>query len=134
MTLYDLYRIADDNQIDVDYFPMTALTSLATPDAIAMDVDKLDSSQEEKAVLGHELGHCMTGSFYRVNSGFETRGRMEARANRWAYEKLLPWEDLQVALRSGITEPWALSEHFELPQWFISRAIDYYVNTCGMRP
>ncbi len=132
--LHNLYKIADENKIDVDFFPMNALTSLSTPHAIAMDVDKIRDSREETAILGHELGHCMTGSFYRVNSSLETRERMEERANRWAIEELLPWPDLKKALYSGITEPWDLAEFFDLPQWFIEKAANFYRENCGFFP
>ncbi len=130
--LSQLYQIADQNQIDVDYFPLSAIVSLSIPGAIAMDVDKIRDSREETAILGHELGHCMTGSFYRVDSSLETRGRMEARANRWAFRELLPWQDLKNALRQGITEPWELAEYFNLPQAFIEKATHFYLDSCGL--
>ncbi len=132
MNLYDLYEIADKNSIDVDYFPMKATASLSTPKSIAIDVDKLSTSKDEKAVLGHELGHCMTGSFYTIGT-MDTRGRMETRANRWAIKKLLPFSELNEAVISGIYETWDLAEYFELPESFIKTALDYYLNCCGLK-
>ena len=132
MELHELYDIADENHIDVEYFPLQQLISLSTPDAIAINVDKIETESAEKFVLGHELGHCMTGSFYRINS-LETRDRMETRANRWAIRNLLPWPELQEAIGAGIAEPWELAEYFNLPEPFIKDAIEYYINICGKK-
>ena len=130
MELNELYELADKNHIDVDFFPLQQLTSLSTPDSIAINADKLRTTSEEKFVLGHELGHCMTGSFYRINT-FETRERIEGRANRWAIKNLLPWKELREAVCAGITTPWELAEYFNLPEQFIKKSVDYYINACG---
>lgn len=132
MNLYELYEIADENEIDVDYFPMQSAVSLSTPTSIAIDVDKLDTCKDEKAVLAHELGHCMTGSFYTIGT-MDTRGRMEARANGWAIKRLLPFPELNEAVVNGIYETWDLAEYFELPESFIKTAVDYYLNCRGLR-
>ena len=131
MNLQELYETADKNSIDVDYFPMKAAVSLSTPASIAIDVDKLDTSRDEKAVLAHELGHCMTGSFYTIDT-LETRGRMESRANRWAIHTLLPFSERNEAVVNGICETWDLAEYFELPESFIKNALFYYLNCRGL--
>lgn len=125
MTLTNLYAIAGRNNIDVDYFPFKGLISMSAPGMIAINTDKLETVAEETAHLSHELGHCMTGSFYRIDT-LETRGRMEERANRWAYKAVLPLSELQEALQNGITQTWELAEYFDLPQKFIEKALCYY--------
>jgi len=125
MTLLNLYDIAASNGFEVYYYPLRHMKSISTPEAIGIDVDMLSSTQEEKECLAHELGHCMTGSFYRVDT-LESRGRMEERANRWAYKVALPLSELSEALENGITEPWELAEYFDLPQKFIEKALCYY--------
>ena len=125
MTLYELYDIAENNNIDVDYFPMRKAVSLSIENAIAIDVDKLNSSADEKACLAHELGHCLQGAFYNINT-LETRGRMEYKADKWAITHLLPYPEFQTALTNGITTPWELAEYFNLPESFIKKAFDYY--------
>ncbi len=130
MTLTNLYAIADRNNIDVDYFPFKGLISMSAPGMIAINTDKLETVAEETVHLSHELGHCMTGSFYRIDT-LETRGRMEERANRWAYKTVLPLSELQEALRSGITQAWELAEYFDLPQKFIEKALYYYRDALG---
>lgn len=131
MNLYELYEIADENAINVDYFPMRQAVSISIPDSIAIDIDKIETCREEKAVLAHELGHCMTGSFYTIGT-METRGRMEARADRWSIKKLLPFSELNEAVEGGIYETWDLADYFELPESFIKTALNYYLNCCEL--
>ena len=131
MNLYELYEIADENAINVDYFPMRQAVSISIPDSIAIDIDKIETCREEKAVLAHELGHCMTGSFYTIST-IDNRGRMEERANRWAIKTLLPFSRLNEAVVSGIYETYDLADYFELPELFIKTALNYYLNCCGL--
>ena len=68
MVLSELYQLAEDNRIEIDYFPMRQAVSLSLPEGfIAMDVDKLMDTADEKACLAHEMGHCLTGSFYNIS-------------------------------------------------------------------
>ena len=132
MKLEELYETADENSIDIYYYPLCHMVSVSMPNVVAIDVDNIDTIAEEKECLAHELGHCMTGSFYTIDT-LETRGRMEARANRWAVKKLLPFSELNEAVISGIYETWDLAEYFELPESFIKTALDYYLNCCGRK-
>ena len=131
MNLYELYEIADENAINVDYFPMRQAVSISIPDSIAIDIDKIETCREEKAVLAHELGHCMTGSFYTIST-IDNRGRMEERANRWAIKTLLPFSELNEAVVGGIFETYDLADYFELPESFIKTALNYYLNCRGL--
>lgn len=57
MVLSELYQLAEDNRIEIDYFPMRQAVSLSLPEGfIAMDVDKLMDTADEKACLAHEMG------------------------------------------------------------------------------
>ena len=127
MTLYDLYKYADSHKIDVDYFPMREIESVSFPCGwIALDVDKLKDSADEKVHLAHEIGHCETGSFYNVNSPLDLRSRHEVRADRWAITKLIPRAELKKATDNGINTPWELAEYFGVPQDFMEKALSYY--------
>jgi hypothetical protein len=89
MDLLDLYNLAEKEDIEVDYFPMREVTATSLPQGwIAMDINKINTFAEEKFYLAHELGHCMTGSFYNINSKTDEKARHEKRANRWAIKKI----------------------------------------------
>ncbi len=127
MTLLELYQRAEQQGIDIDYFPMRQLKSVSFPDGwIAIDVDKINTSQEEKAVLAHELGHCETSSFYNVYSELDIREKHERRANKRAFQLLVPKNDLDEAMKAGITETWELAEYFDVPCEFMQKAMTYY--------
>ncbi len=127
MTLLELYQRAEQQGIDIDYFPMRQVKSASFPDGwVAIDVDKINTSQEEKAVLAHELGHCETGSFYNVYSELDIREKHERRAAKRAFQLLVPKSDLDEAVRAGITETWELAEYFDVPCEFMQKAMTYY--------
>ncbi len=128
--LHNLYAEAEQNEIDVIYYPMKGLTAIAAPCTdgyiIGMDVDRLDTTAHETVCLAHEIGHCRTGSFYNINSAYDVVGRHEARANAWAFKKLIPISDLKELLKLGITEIWEIAEYFEVTDEFTYKALTYY--------
>ena len=131
VSLESLYQIADTNRINVYHFPMKEVVSMALPDNIAIDVDKIENNTEEKEHLAHELGHCMLHAFYNLKT-IETRSRMETRADRWAIKKLLPFSLLKEAVTNGLQEPYELAEYFDLSEQFVIKAVNYYTQQLGL--
>ena len=126
LILNDLYDIADLNNIAVYHFPLHPLKSMSIPNTIAIDADQIHTSQDEKKCLAHELGHCMTCSFYHSTSKYEIRSRMEHRADRWAVHNLIPFSEFCKALQNGITERWQLAEYFDVTEDYIDKAARLY--------
>lgn len=127
MTLLDLYSRAESQGVEVDDVPLRALSSASFAQGwIVLDTSRFSSSAEHKAALAHELGHVETGSFYNIYSGFDLRSRCETRADKRAVEMLLPFSRLARALRSGLSEPWQIAEHFNLPEPFVLTALKFY--------
>ncbi len=125
--LDELYKIAREVQIKIINMPMEESIAISSPKgAIAVDKRKIKTLEEEKSVVAHELGHHMTGTFYTIKT-LETRPRMEQRANRWSYRKLIPWRELKTAIENDIDEPWQLAEYFKLPERIIREALDFYL-------
>lgn len=126
-TLLDLYQRAEQQGIEVDYFPMRQVVSVSFPEGwIAMDVDKVQDSLEEKAILAHELGHCQTGSFYNIFSGLDVRAKHENRTDKQAIKMLIPEDELEEAVCSGFTEVWELADYFNVPCEFMEKAMIHY--------
>jgi hypothetical protein len=122
-----LYETADGLGLQICYFPMERLTALSTPDGfIGMDVDKLENTAQETVCLAHEMGHCLTGSFYTTDSDAALRRRCEERADRWAIRRLVPLEALKDALTRGMTQPHELAEYFGVPEPFLQKCVQYY--------
>lgn len=131
MELLELYQLADAEHIPVYSFdlPQTQSLSLMNNDgscAVAIDPFGLNSTKDEKIRLAHELGHCVTGSFYNRYSDFDIKARSEYKADKWAIKKLIPKDELQAAFEQGYTEPWDLAEYFNVTEGFIIKAVNFY--------
>ena len=137
MELSALY--CDAQELDARIYPYNigfagaATIEVAGRYGIFVDFDRLGSLQEFKAALAHELGHCATGCTHRVSSPYDLVCRHEYKADRWAVQRYLPFEELQKAVQGGCTEPWQLAEYFQLPEETVRRALNYYLRVRGLR-
>lgn len=133
MELTALYDFAAQQNIEVLPFPLqeNGSMSLVTDNGlcvIGMDSSILDGTVQERVHLGHELGHCATGSFYSIHTAIDCRQRHENRADKWAIHALVPVEELDAAIAGGCTEFWELAERFEVTEDFVKKAVCYYVH------
>ena len=128
--LTNLYELAERQHIRVDCFELPTAESLSLTQLgqcfIAIDPFALQSNADECVKLAHELGHCLTGSFYNRYSGLDVRQKHENRADRWAIETLIPEEELLTAYKKGYREVWQLAEYFDSTEDFIRKAAAYY--------
>lgn len=100
--------LAEQRKIEIHQYRLPRTGSLCIEDSdgrchIALD-DAAEWTQAEQAVhLAHELGHCITGSFYNCHAACDLRQKHENRANRWAIRRLVDPCALYDALQSGIS-------------------------------
>ncbi len=128
-----LYEIARQQNIEVLSFPMEKNGSMSVMTdrgdcCIGMDNSVRDGGVQERVHLAHELGHCVTGSFYNIHAAVDSRRRHENRADKWALKRLVPVEDLDDAVAEGCTELWALADRFGVTESFMRKAVCYYVH------
>lgn len=92
--------------------------------------------KELRTRLAHELGHCEYGGFYTRLSPLDTVGRHEYRANKWAVERAVPFDELREAIRRGKATFWELSDYFGVTEDMIRFALTYYFERRGytLRP
>lgn len=129
--LLDLYGLAEEHGTEIYWFDLGTAESLSLPledgsCAIAMDPWRMPTLADEKVKLAHELGHCETGSFYNRYAARDIRQKYENRANKWAYKKLVPQDELVEACLQGYREPWELAEYFGVTEDFLRGALKYY--------
>lgn len=132
-TLLDLYEYAEDQGIDVDWFPMEQATSLSLPlpdgsCAIAINPWKMGTLAQETVCLAHELGHCKTGSFYNRYAALDIRQKHENRADKWAIWQLVPEAALDQAVADGCADLSALAERFGVTEQFMRKAVCWYIH------
>ena len=128
-----LYDLAEQHNIEVVSFSMceNGSVSFMTNGGncyIGMDRAVQDGSAQERVHLSHEIGHCMTGSFYNRYATADNRQRHENVADKWAIRKLVPVDELDQAVAEGYTEVWELAERFGVTEQFMKKAICLYVH------
>ena len=133
MKVLDLYALAEQQNIEVIEASLPENGSLSLMDDfgncyIGIDQSVMDGDALELVHMGHELGHCLTGSFYNRYSVFDLRQRHENRADKWAILQLVTEEALDEAVADGCCEIWELSERFGVTEQFMKKAVCYYVH------
>ena len=131
--ILSLYQLAERQDIPVVRFPMpeNGSMSIQTADGrcvIGLDGSVTDNGTQERVHLAHELGHCLTGSFYSPHTRVDSRRRHENRADKAAVELLVPVQALDNAVAAGFTELWELAECFGVTEDFIRKAVCYYTH------
>lgn len=131
-TLTSLYRCAERKGIQVLDFqlPQSATMSIEDGDLCYIGIDRtqIQTQADERTRLAHELGHCVTGSFYSRYTAVDCRQRHENRADKWAIRRLISAADLDAAVANGYTELWDLADFFGVTEDFIKKAVCYYTH------
>lgn len=132
MDIQDLYDIAHEQNIEVIQYPMRENGSMSIMSQnglcyIGMDESIQDGGVQERVHLSHELGHCITGSFYNIHAAIDSRQRHENRADKWAIQHLISQDDLDNAVANGLTEIWELAEFFGVTEELMKKAVCYYI-------
>ncbi len=125
-----IYKIASDNGITLDFYPMqrarSAAIDLGGKYFVGIDPAVLGSPSLERVCLAHELGHCQTGSTYNLYSPLDLRAKHERRADNWAVQLLVPLNELEDALKGGYRDIPSLAEYFSVTEEFMQKVIDFY--------
>ena len=133
MNVSDLYALAQQQNIEVIETSLPENGSLSIMDEqgrcyIGIDESVMDGDALERVHMGHELGHCVTGSFYNRYTPYDLRQRHENRADKWAILQLVQEEALDEAVADGCCEIWNLAERFGVTEQFMKKAVCYYVH------
>ena len=123
---------ASEEGIRVENVPLSGMKAMSVRDCCAcLDYAQIDTGEEETTILAHELGHFMTGSFYNIYTKFDSRAKHEYHADKWAVHKLMPHDDIQEAIQSGVRNDWEMAEYFGVTFEFVGRAMEIY-KRCGI--
>lgn len=133
MEITALYAYARQQNIEVIPYPMPEndSMSLMTENGdcfIGMDPAIQNGGIQERVHLGHEIGHCVTGSFYNRYAAIDCRQRHENRADKWAIHHLIPVDALDDAVADGCIELWELADRFGVTEEFVRKAVCLYVH------
>ena len=87
---------------------------------------RLKTNKERKCVLGEELGHYFTSVGDILNLKIESNRKQEIRARNWAFQKLVPFDELILAHQQGYVNVYELAEYFDVTEDFMKEAILFY--------
>lgn len=128
-----LYDYADQHGIGVYWFDLAFAESLSYMDQdcqcyIAINPWALHTMSEEVTKMAHEIGHCITGSFYNQYAKLDLRKKHENRADKWAIRHMIPKSELDAATASGCSTTWELADHFGVTEDLIKKALCLYTH------
>ena len=127
MTIEQIYEIADNRGIAIYAFPMLELRAISLRGGhIAIDRSKFASDVEYKCALVHEIGHCVTDSFYNLHTSVPVKELIERQANRFAAELLVPFAELRRAFNRGILFNRILARMFDVTVEFINMVLELF--------
>lgn len=131
-----LYQYAFENDIYIGHYPIGFAPAVTMRVrgclGVFFDLDHTSSISELNSNAAHEHGHCATGALHQVDSPYEVIGRMEHKANRWAYEHTLPLPVLLDAMQHGNDQVWQLAELLGYTEQYVAGAIKYYKECRGV--
>lgn len=133
-----LYDLAEKNNIPVDDSCPEILVSMSIRLENGKKIIGLSNVENNEYTklecMAHEMGHCMTDSFYAGYSPFELRSKHENKANEWAVNEIVPFSELCQAVKNGCRELWQLAEHFEVSHRFMEQAINIHKKNGNVVP
>lgn len=96
--------------------------------AIVVDEAKTNTTISRNTVLIQELGHYYSGSYYKTNSPFDLVEKMEHKADKKAWEKFFPYEQIKELMHKGLTTVTQLAEYYDVEAPYMARCVNYYYN------
>ena len=117
------YAESKGYRVDFRIMSATAFSVKLPSGECGICIDPTKGNQLEN--LAHEVGHCETDSFYTSISPWETIGRCEAKADKWAIKKLVPKDELQ-RLIADHRDMWEICDILGISADFLQKAILYY--------
>lgn len=134
--LEKLYKLANDLNISIHFFELKHIGVLGLnvekdnmPHMIFLDHSIKQDNKLHLEVLAHEIGHYFTtvGNFIDTNS-YSCKlqnGKCENKADRWAYEYLVPEEELILAINKKNPNVYDLAEYLEVSLEFLTKRLEY---------
>ena len=136
MNLNNLYDLAEKEKIKIyDWHIEDAYGAFINIDkinAIALNYNKIGTYVEEKCVLAEEIGHYYYDATYSPYcQDMQLISKQERKAKKFAYNVLIPFENLRKAILSGKTSILSLAEYFDVTAQFMNNCIALYLEKYG---
>lgn len=84
------------------------------------------TTAEKLSIVAEEIGHYETTVGNILEQVTLSNIKQELDARKWAYEKVVPLDEIKKAFKQNITEIYALAEHFEVTEDFMRECLKHY--------
>ena len=132
METMTLYNVLEDENIHYSNHELKNSSGMIAHykdvTAIIVDESKTNTTISRNTVLIQELGHYFSGSYYKTNSPYELIEKMEYKADKKAWEKFFPYEQIKRLMKKGLTTVTQLAEYFDVEAPYMARCVNYYYN------
>jgi len=91
----------------------------------------IETNAERRCILAEELGHYYNTIGDILNMKINSNKKQEQRAREWAFEKLVPFNELVITYDNGYKNVYELAEYFDVTEDFMNEAILYYQRKYG---
>ena len=89
-------------------------------------INKNMTSSRKYCTLAEEIGHYETSCGDILDQSDASNRKQERLARQWAYEKLIPIENIHFAASDGYTQLWEMAEYLDVDEAFLKEALIYY--------
>lgn len=86
----------------------------------------IETNAKKGCVLAEELGHYYMNAGDVLNQDDVINRKQERLARQWAYEKLVPIENIHFAASDGYTQLWEMAEYLDVDEEFLKEALICY--------
>lgn len=132
MDLNKLYQIAKDCEIIIDRTcprELVAMSFLFPDETMLIGLSDLSCAPlgvTIEQVMAHELGHCLSGTFYNIHTPRSERLPYERTADEWAIELIMPLSEIVEARARNVQSVKELSQYFRVSREFVRKALAYH--------
>ena len=122
-----LLQEAEDNNVKVYDFDLGGggFDGLYIDGNVALS-NQIETTARKACVLAEELGHYYTTVGNILDQNHTNNRKQELTARKWAYEKLVPIENINFAFADGHTEIWDMAEYLGVDEEFLRDALIHY--------
>lgn len=135
MELLDMYRIAENEKIDILNYKWTntkaRIFEIDNRYYIGLDDKQINNSIEEKELLAEELGHYYCDALYYIDSDKVLIDKCEHRSKKWQYSVLIPLKKLKEKLKQNLNL-YELAESFNVDCKYMYDCINFYTEKYGI--
>ncbi len=130
MTYEDLLKEAEESDIAVvEKTFKSKARGLCNGNKIA--INKKLHTAEKVCVLAEEIGHYCTTVGNILDLEDISNIKQEGKAKAWAYNKLIPIEELKRAFDAGYRTTYEIAEFLDVDEEFLKNSLNYYASKYG---